>query len=449
MIDATRVVSAGPFRNSAPVREYPPGALLFEMRQLALDTPEKDVEGWMLEQEWARWLAGKIVRTLAFEFGKKREKMDHVFRRARGRLKRYMRHLEDPFIPSYEGKWISSVDLNRIREFPGVPRNARQNGLVASVECFEAIPCDICEKACPEGAIRFSLNREQIFDETKCTACGRCLRACPSGAITLIQERENLSVSLLVLPWRGKHKWLVGQMATLLNRRGEVLGAARISAVLPLPGQPAMVQVEVPTHLIWEVRGIRWTPTDSAVDENFLDALSETEQPKVEITLNGDKRLVRDNIPITVALFEIGQNRPDDNLFCRDGSCGLCHVVADGMKKLACQTRIHRGMSIRLTKSSESARISSSKGDMPLCSCLGITPEQVVERIRQGKLRSPEAVLSATHVGEGKCHGQICRGAFERLLESELAALGLEPSEWIDWRFPWAEWVMLPGTKDS
>ena len=60
------------------------------------------------------------------------------------------------------------------------------------------------------------------------------------------------------------------------------------------------------------------------------------------------------------------------------------------------------------------------------------------QRIRQGKLRSPDAVLLATHVGEGKCHGQLCLPVLQRLLIEE----GLDAGRWVDWRFPWSDWVM-------
>jgi hypothetical protein len=56
----------------------------------------------------------------------------------------------------------------------------------------------------------------------------------------------------------------------------------------------------------------------------------------------------------------------------------------------------------------------------------------------QGKLQSPEAVVSVTHVGEGRCHGQLCRNSLRDILLDQ----GLDAAEWIDWRFPWSEWVL-------
>ena len=51
----------------------------------------------------------------------------------------------------------------------------------------------------------------------------------------------------------------------------------------------------------------------------------------------------------------------------------------------------------------------ASQGAM-LCPCRGVTRDEILARMEQGKLRSPEAVISVTHVGEGKCHGQADDG---------------------------------------
>ena len=176
---------------------------------------------------------------------------------------------------------------------------------------------------------------------------------------------------------------------------------------------------------------------NSAEDEAFLATLElESRPPTVEISFNGERRIVRDKVPVSQALFETGQNRDDDALFCSDGSCGLCQISVDGVKKLACKTEVHRGMAIR-SKPASFGLIAQPDEDL-LCPCLGITRTQVLDRMSQGKLQSPEAILSVLHVGEGKCHGQICMGAFRRLLQDQ----DLSTDAWIDWRFPWSEWVL-------
>jgi formate hydrogenlyase subunit 6/NADH:ubiquinone oxidoreductase subunit I len=310
VLEVGRVVSAGPFRDGAGVREHPPGSSLFEMEQSARPVREDDVEGWVMEEERGRWLAGRIVKGLATDLGEHKEDLERVFRRARGRLKRYFRHREEPFTPAYQGKWLSTTDLKKIKSFKGVPQLEHQSRLIASVECFEEIPCNICMTVCPTQAIEIGHvprdsgrgTKDSLLTESKCISCGICSVACPSAAIPMIRERADQSMSTLVLPWRGKRRWKVGEFAIAVNRRGENLGNVRVVA-LPDPGTMSprpgiapppdqhvqLVQIELPTHLLWEARGLRRARAAAAEDEAYMLAVerSAASSEKVEITLNG------------------------------------------------------------------------------------------------------------------------------------------------------------------
>ncbi|MBC7691604.1 MAG: 4Fe-4S dicluster domain-containing protein [Methylotenera sp.] len=446
VLEVGRVVVAGPLREYPGVREYPPGSFLFEVVQSALATPDEDYDGWVFEEERSRWLAAKIIKALATaDLGSRKEELESIYKRARSRLKRYLRHREEPFLPAYQGKWISSTDAREIINFSGTPKLEHKHRAVASVECFENISCNLCEKACPENAIHFTrvkgdkVPQLPILTEMDCTACGLCLTACPSATPILMQENESLSTSRLTLSWRGHEPWTVGEYATVLNRKGEPLGSGRVMNLLP--GQ--LVELDVPTHLIWEVRGIKRTRGNSAVDKKFITSQSIQGQgsPKVEITLNGERRFVREKATLSAALFEAGFSRPEDVLYCKDGSCGLCELTVDGVKKLACQTQTHKGMAIKIENAKPTPEL-QKKYEGSLCPCLNISAQEVVDRLRQGKLQSPEAVLAATHVGEGRCHGQLCCEAFRSVLSDE----GLDTTQWIDWRFPSSDWTITPGT---
>ena len=454
ILEVGRVVSAGPFSHTPSVREHPPGSFLFEFEQTAAHTAAENVEGWTLEEESAKWLAGKIVKNLVTELGSRRESLDQIFRRARGRIRRHAKHREIPFTPTYEGKWITIRDRKMMKAFGGVPKRAQLNRLVASIECFEDIPCTICQTVCPTSAIqigRVARSKNEILSESACTACGICLSACPSESISMIRENEQLSTSQIVLPWHGRKLWAAGETCILLNRRGESLGTARVNKIFDensetgkrnagSPRRPVtqLLQIEVPSHLAWEARAIKRPRPPESTDQNFLaslDRLSHTSfvEEKVEITLNGTRRLVRDRTTISVALFEIGQSRPEDIFYCKDGSCGRCYLSVDSVKKAACQTKIRKGMAIRTLD-----EVEQTKSENLMCPCLGIPQEQILERLKQGNLQSPEAVLSATHIGEGKCHGQLCMGGLKRVLADQ----GLPMAQWIDWRFPWSDWIL-------
>lgn len=443
VLEIARLIAAGPFRDFPGVKEYPAGSFLFELEQTASAEYGQDVDGWVWEEERGRWLAGKIIRALVQDLrdlAGDREYLEHAFNRARTRLKRYSKHREEPFTPAYQGKWIAPADAKRIRGFSGLPQADHKKRLIASIECFEEIPCRACQLACPEQAIQIGrIPRElPVLTESKCTSCGICVSACPSGVVSMVNEDPEKSTSKLVLPWRGKRAWKVGEFASLLNRRGDVLGSGRVMRVDDTK-VPHQVELEVPTHLLWEARALRLQKSNSAEDEAFLALNSEMESrpPTVDVSFNGERRIVRDRVPVSVALFETGQNRTEDSLFCADGSCGLCQISVDGVKKLACQTEIHRGMAIR----KDGEEPTPAADENLLCPCLGITRDQILERMSQGKLQSPEAILSVLHVGEGKCHGQICMGAFRRLLEDQGVSSAIMDS-WIDWRFPWSEWVL-------
>lgn len=449
VLEVSRVVSAGPFGPTQEIREHPPGSFLFELEQSAPELKEQDVLGWVLEEERGRFLGARIARSLVRDLGDARENLDAIYRRSRSRLRRYLSDRDRPFTPTYQGKWLAGADARQIREFRGTPQREHLVRKVAAIECFETIPCNVCQTACPENAIeigrvpRISPSgkgpSDSLLTESRCTACGICVAACPSGATLMLQEKEGRSVSTLVLPWRGARPWVVGEFATLLNRRGESLGSARVIALPALSPsnrteKVQLVELEVPVHVLWDARGLRRGRVGAAEDEAYLGSVARSaeDSQKVELTLDGERRLARDGVPITVALFEMGHARAEDALFCPDGSCGQCQVEVDGVKKLACRTAVHRGMALKRRP------LDPSPDPDTFCSCLGISREFLKDRLAQGVLGSPEAVLSFCGIGEGKCHGALCGEPFRRLLVEE----GVEAESWVDWRFPWSDWVL-------
>lgn len=441
ILEVTRVVSAGPFSNQPGVREYPPGSFLFELEQTAPQARADHVEGWGLEEERARWLAGKIVKSLVQQIGpEQREELEQMHRRARTRLKRFGRHREEPFTPVYQGKWMASGDFKRLREFEGVPKELHKQRQIASIECIESIPCNLCEEACPTQAIEINRLKNKFLIEANCTACGLCLQACPSNVPIMINEKEGQSSSTLIFPLGAQVPRKTGELATIVNRRGDTLGSGRVQKIEE--GQVSLIQLDVPSHLAWEAREIKRARRPGSEDDLVLENVyrDQLAGDTVEITLDGEKRIVRDRIPVITALFETGMSRPRDSLYCPDGSCGLCKVWVDGVKKLACQTPIRRGMVIKRSDKQSGP----PKDSAALCPCLEVKREQVLEKLQSGKFQSPEALLAVTHVGEGRCHGQLCMEAFRRLIESEL-----EFEQWIDWRFPWSNWVFPKGTRDD
>lgn len=431
-----RVVAVGPFEHSPGLREYPPGSLLFELEQTAAALPEEDIEGWRLEEERGRGLAARIVKSLVVDLGPQKDEVERALKRSRSELKRLARHLEKPFQLNFQGKWLApaSEGVEGLREFSGIPRTAQATRWSASVECVEEIGCDVCSRVCPEKAIDLTQREtpgSRVLMEEKCTGCGICVTACPSQAIALVNERGGHPSSWLGLPSLSSG-WKSGEFGVLVNRKGESLGSGRI--VEPeragVQEHEKLLFVEVPSHVVWDARGIRRNRVSAVTDPTYLAALAAPPSDRVEITLNGEKRLVRDRIPVGLALFEIGHSRPEDVLLCSDGSCGLCRISVDGTNKWACQMQVHRGMAVRTAQAGPARQ--------GLCPCVGVTREDALARIVQGKVRSAEAAVELTQVTRGTCHGQLCADGFRKLLCDH----GLDASGWLDWKFPWMDWTL-------
>lgn len=453
LLEITRLISFGPFSKTDAIREHPPGGLLFEVDQTALALRELDPEGWMLEEERARSLAARIAKALVPDLGTSRDEVEGLLRRSRLRSKRFLRHFDEPFEFAFNGKWTAAPVLKAVKNFSGTPKKLHTEKPIASIECFETIGCNLCERACPTQAIRLDRLRSRKADEEPrsilleeaCTACGLCLQACPSATPIMIEEPEERSMGKVYFSWREPEAAPeTGSVVTLLNRRGEALGTGRVIGNQPVQLAEGevfsenVVEVEVPTHLLWEARGIRKPRAHaSAVDREFLRQSEREFLPdRVEITWNGERRFVRNGIPISTAFFENGFQRPNDRLLCEDGSCGLCEVEIDGLKQLACQTTVRKGMAIR------SLRDEASSDD--LCPCLGIQESTFIERVEQGNLLSVDAAFESTGLGTGRCHGQLCRGPAKRCLEK----IGLDADQirnHVDWRFPWSDWRIDPG----
>ncbi len=464
IVNVNRIVSVGPYFNETGIREYPPASHLYEFEQTAFETKEISVEDWVLEEERGRYLASRISKALNTELGDKKEFLSKINRRARSRLKKYDDHRVHAFTPSFRGKWLEEEDLELFRKFEGSPQKAHKKRIIASLECIENIPCDLCQKSCPVDAIQIKRGKnveKSFLIEDQCIGCGACILACPSRAVVMLKENEKQPQSEIVFPWFHGKPPRKGEMVTLLNRQGESLESGRVMDYYQKkdpfentrkikekprelkPEEVKMILIRVPSHLLWEARGLRRNKESGVLDDDYQAYIDQIiDDGQVEVSLDGEKRLVCEGVTITRALFETGYSRPGDILTCEDGTCGLCTVVVDGVRKNACQETIHKGMAIRL----DPLELQKPTHEKTLCACLGQHADEILDQIKKGGIESIESIVSRTRIGEGRCHGQICIEALRSFLLNE----GIEDvTLWIDWRFPWSDWSIYPHPKGA
>ena len=79
----------------------------------------------------------------------------------------------------------------------GVPLMA-SSGYVSQADKAQCSPCQICEDACPFGAIR--IEETVIVNRDICMGCGVCVEQCPMQALSLVRDEKKgtpLDVRLL------------------------------------------------------------------------------------------------------------------------------------------------------------------------------------------------------------------------------------------------------------
>lgn len=437
VIDTARVISVGPFESDPGYKEYPGGSYLFEWRNSDQLAFVNDVESIMLDEARAVVLASRLLKGLADSAGDVKLQLERALWIAKQKLRELETLGEHRFAWKHEGKWLSPESKQVLTGFPGTPKNLQPGKWLASIECVEAIGCRACERSCPTNAIQIERDvyggTKSFLIENDCTGCGQCLIACPSQVPVMMDGDHTRSFSHLILPYRERVPLKKGDKVTLLNRKGEVLVQSKIVDFFiegdVMKSEVPLYKVEVPTHLVWEVRGMVGIAPKPEVESP--DDLYQERGLRTEVQIQGDIRRVRENQTISMSLFELGVARPNDILVCEDGSCGLCQIDVDGMKKFACESTIHQGMAIRFTRDHHPSS--------ELCPCSEVTVESFKGMCAAAKPETVEALSPLSEAGRGRCHGIICREACIRTAKE--CGIRTENRE-VDWSFPWSDWVL-------
>ncbi len=426
VIDVARVISVGPFDKDFGFREYPVGSYLIEWENTEASLMASDVERVLLDEHRAVVLAARLIKGLTALPVQSKSRFEKQLWASKQKLKEMESLPANRFRFEFEGKWLKTESRQKLTLFGGTPKNLKADRIVASIECIENIGCRVCEKACPTNAIQIDRPKNLFLVEDLCTGCGFCLQACPSRVPIMIEGDAQQSFTTLIFPFSEKGGLKKGDKVGLLSRNGGMLAQGRVLDLF-LDGKIPLYKIEVPSHLIWEARAIVLVNTKGELED--ANDFYQERGVRVDVQIQGGVRRVREGQNVSVSLFEIGMARPNDILICDDGSCGLCQIEVDGVKKLACESRIHQGMSIRFTR--------DHRPSSELCPCRSITEEAFKSTLGSTRPETLEAVTQVSAVGQGKCHGLLCKSSWTRLAEME----GIESPRFNDWRFPWVDWM--------
>lgn len=182
---------------------------------------------------------------------------------ARARAKAALgRHQPEDGIATCGGSGQNVCSGEQAENSPGVPpADAMARGPVAVIECFQDIPCNACEAACPTGAIRIGepiSNVPRLLAE-RCQGCGSCIPACPGQACFVINMAFSEDEANVMLPYEYLPVPQVGEEVIGINRMGEPVCRARVLRVLAAPkfNRTAVIQVAVPKAYAADVRMIK------------------------------------------------------------------------------------------------------------------------------------------------------------------------------------------------
>jgi len=142
--------------------------------------------------------------------------------------------------------------------FPDLER--LRKGGIAVIECVQDIPCNPCELACHQGAIRIGvpITNLPVLDEDACSGCGLCVAACPGLAIFVIDLTHSDTEALVTFPYEYTPLPAVGDIVGAVGREGTLVTTGRVTRVQNPRAfnRTAVVTVVVPKEYGMVVRGI-------------------------------------------------------------------------------------------------------------------------------------------------------------------------------------------------
>ena len=126
-----------------------------------------------------------------------------------------------------------------------------------SINCFQEIPCNPCETACPVNAIKIGdvIIQLPVINEQQCIGCGICAIQCPGMAILLVNESENI----VGFPYEYLPLPIVGETVTVLDKVGNDIGEGQVIDIKqPNINDPTkLVYVSVNRNILLDVNSMK------------------------------------------------------------------------------------------------------------------------------------------------------------------------------------------------
>ena len=166
-------------------------------------------------------------------------------------------------------EWYRTAEI--LKSKPGEAGDERlpqaETGVRPVLHCIQDIPCNPCVAACPLGLIYIDENdirRQPVFVAEQvgkdCAGCEKCVVACPGLAITLTDYRKDAEHPTVTIPYEFLEESIhEGDVVTVLDIAGEVLGAAEVSSVRAVRAndRTVLVRVKAPKEYAARIAGLR------------------------------------------------------------------------------------------------------------------------------------------------------------------------------------------------
>lgn len=137
----------------------------------------------------------------------------------------------------------------------------RKAGPYVVIECYQEIPCNPCEGACPQKAVAIGADINAIprVDYGLCNGCGICVSSCPGLAIFVVDETYAPGCAKVLIPWEYLPLPARGDTVVSVGRDGQELCPAEVLEVRAGKRQDrtAVIGLKVPLEFANLVRGIR------------------------------------------------------------------------------------------------------------------------------------------------------------------------------------------------